>query len=132
MAKKDLKWAFVFLLLISASLTVILLHKPDEAKTAKIIQDGKIIRTVKLQNTDEAYEFEIISEDGGKNTVCVKNGKIGITQASCPDKVCVNRGFTNSGIPPIICLPNKLSIVIDDTDDIDALTGGAAQCIQKN
>jgi hypothetical protein len=124
--KTNIKWIIVFLLFIVICSVIIILQRnlSKDVKTAQISQNGKIIRTVDLENEKEVYEFEITASNGGTNTVRVENGKIGIISASCPDKICVNQGFTDSGTLPVICLPNKLSIVIvDDNDDLDAVTG---------
>lgn len=123
--KKNLKWAIMFLLLIGISLIVLFIHKQSlgTAKTAQIIQNGEVIRTVDLRNVSEPYEFEIISENGGTNTVRVENGKIGIIHASCPDKICVKQGFIANGVLPIVCLPNKLSVVVTGGSiGLDAIT----------
>lgn len=123
---KNLKWALAFFILIIISALVILLHNflSKPAKTAEIIQNGEVIRTVDLENVDEPYEFEITSSDGGQNTVRVEKGKIGIVHASCPDKLCVKQGFIDRGVLPVVCLPNKLSVVITDNSDLDAVAGG--------
>ena len=128
--KKNLKWALVFLLLIVICTLVILLHNNSSktAKTAEIIQNGEVIRTVDLQNVPEPYEFEVISPNGGYNTVRVEYGKIGIIRASCPDQICVKQGFIADGVLPVVCLPNRLSVVItDDSSELDAVTGGITQ-----
>lgn len=122
--KKNLIWAIAFILLIIMSFLAIILHNSIQkpAKTAQIIQNGKVIKTVDL-NTP--CEFEITSPDGGYNTVLVEGGKIGITEADCPDKICVRQGFTDSGVLPIVCLPHRLSVVIvADNAEIDAVAGG--------
>ena len=128
--KKNLKWACVFLLLIIICLFVSIIHSQlsETAKTAQILQDGQVIQTIDLQNVKEPYEFEIIAKNGGHNTIRVENGKIGIVHASCPDKICVKQGFSTNGTLPIVCLPNKLSVVIvNDNDGLDAVTGGIMQ-----
>ena len=128
--KKNLKWALVFFLIIVICALVILLHNNSSktAKTAEIIQNGEVIRTVDLQNVPMPYEFEVISPDGGYNTVRVEYGKIGIIHASCPDQICVKQGFIANGVLPVVCLPNRLSVVItDDSNDLDAVTGGITQ-----
>ena len=128
--KKNLKWALVFFLIIVICALVILLHNNSSktAKTAEIIQNGEVIRTVDLQNVPEPYEFEVISPNGGYNTVRVEYGKIGIVHASCPDQICVKQGFIANGVLPVVCLPNRLSVVItDDSNDLDAVTGGITQ-----
>ena len=128
--KKNLKWALVFFLIIVICALVILLHNNSSktAKTAEIIQNGEVIRIVDLQNVPMPYEFEVISPDGGYNTVRVEYGKIGIVHASCPDQICVKQGFIANGVLPVVCLPNRLSVVItDDSNDLDAVTGGITQ-----
>lgn len=125
--KQNLKWALVFLCIIAVSAAAILIYKGRSAaaKTAQIVQNGKIVRTVELTGVSEPYEFEIVSDCGGSNTVRVENGKIGIVSATCPDKICVKQGFISTGALPIVCLPNKLSVVITEKDDeIDAVSGG--------
>lgn len=123
---QNLKWALVFFIIIVICVSVLLFHNLSSKteKNAEIIQNGKVIRTVDLQNVDAPYEFDVISPDGGRNTVRVENGKIGIIYASCPDKLCVKQGFTDSGALPVVCLPNKLSITVTSGDDFDAVSGG--------
>lgn len=124
--RKNLKWGFVFFSLIIICLLVLPAGKyfKKSAHTANIIQNGEVIRTVNLDIT-EPYEFEVISEDGGHNTIRVENGRIGIINADCPDKICVKQGFIDNGALPIVCLPHKLSVVITDNEnDTDAVSGG--------
>ena len=128
--KKNLKWALVFFFVIVICALVILLHNNSSktATTAQIIQNGEVIRTVDLQNVPKPYEFEVISPDGGYNTVRVEYGKIGIIHASCPDQICVKQGFIADGVLPVVCLPNRLSVVItDESNELDAVTGGITQ-----
>ena len=57
-------------------------------------------------------------------TICAvcKDGKIAVTEASCPDHYCMKRGFCNSGTE-IVCLPNRLVIQFLDAQEIDAAVG---------
>lgn len=123
---KNLKWAAVFLLVIAVSIAVWFLHgsfsKPP--KNAQILQNGVVIRTMDLEKVARPYEFEVASEDGGYNIVRVEQGRIGIVDADCPDKICVRQGFITNGVLPIVCLPHKLSIVITDDNSVDAVAGG--------
>lgn len=123
-SKQNLVWAAVFLLIIAVSALVIFFHRslPKTAKTAQILQNGEVLRTVDL-DIDEPYEFEIVS-DSGHNTIRVENGKIGVIDADCPDKICVRQGFIDNGALPIVCLPHRLSVVITDNgSEIDAVSG---------
>lgn len=130
MDKRNLKWAAAFALLIIICFAVILVraHFTKSASTARVFSDGTLVRTVDL-NADEPYEFTVTFGDGGYNVIRVEDGKIGVTDADCPDKICMRRGLVGSGAVPIVCLPHKLYIVIDssDTDAPDAVTGGLLQ-----
>ena len=83
---KNLKWAVGFALLIAVCAAVVFIHRSvsKPQKTAKIILDGEVIRTIDLQAVAEPYEFEVVSSNGGHNTVRVENGKIAVTEADCP------------------------------------------------
>lgn len=126
---KNLKWAAVFFLLVIACIATVVLRQSlsPTAKSAKIIQNGEVIREVILQS-DTPYEFTITSPEGGYNTVRVEHGKIGITEADCPDKLCVRQGLISSGAMPVVCLPHRLSIIIDgENNGVDAVSGGISQ-----
>lgn len=93
-------------------------------KTAEIMQNGEVVKTIELMDVNEPYEFDIIAENGGINTVRVENGRIAVVDATCPDKVCVNTGYIDHSGKPIVCLPNKFSIrIVDDGNNIDAAAG---------
>lgn len=116
----------VLALLILSSLAVMAIKYmlSSEHKTAKIYQDGEIIREIALDTLTEPIEFEITDENGHENIVRAEQGRIRIISADCPDKVCVNQGWIENGVVPIVCLPNKVTIEITGADsDIDARTG---------
>ena len=90
----------------------------ETASRAEIVSNGKVVRTVDLA-MDQTFTVE--TEDG-YNVVTVKDGKIAVTEASCPDRYCMARGFCNSGAQ-IVCLPNKLVIGFLGEAEIDGVVG---------
>ena len=90
----------------------------EAASRAQITSDGRLIRTVDLAIDQE---FTVETEDG-YNIVTVKDGKIAVTEASCPDHYCMARGFCNSGAQ-IVCLPNRLVIEFLGEAEIDVIVG---------
>ena len=88
------------------------------SKTVQIKYGNNTV-TVRL---DEDQTLTFAAEGGGYNTVTVKDGKIAVTEADCPDHYCMERGFCNSGTP-IVCLPHKLVIEFLDDQEIDGLIG---------
>ncbi len=119
--------AVLAILLLSAAALGIQLRtsrKETAARTAVIYQDGKVIRRIPLR-AETTDTFTIESSGGGFNQIRIENGKIGILDADCPDKLCVNMGMISSAAYPISCLPHKLVIQIEDNKEeppVDALT----------
>ena len=52
------------------------------------------------------------SYNGGNNTVTIKDGKVSVSEASCPDKICVKHKRIKYNGETIICLPNRMTVTI--------------------
>ena len=74
--------------------------------TVNVYVGGKLTRTAPL-GTDS--EFTVYA-DGGYNLISIRGGKVAVVDADCPDKLCVNVGYSDS--LPIVCLPHRLEVVI--------------------
>ena len=68
---------------------------------------------------DEDAEIRLESENGGYNILVIKNGKADITDASCPDHVCVDQRAISKTGEAITCLPNKTVITIDSKEEAE-------------
>ena len=55
----------------------------------------------------------IIEGVGGTNLLVVKDGKAFISEASCPDRVCVHMGYA-SEIKTVVCMPNEVTVSIEN------------------
>ena len=107
------------LLVLSIGLSIPLLLPGEDAAYAKIHSQGQLIRTVDLKIDQE---FIVDTPDGGRNVVTVKDGKIAVTEANCPDHYCMHRGFCSSGAQ-IVCLPNQLVISFEGPQEVDIISG---------
>ena len=107
------------IMLVCAGFSIPLLIPDEDAAWAEIISDGQVMQVVDL-NTDR--EIHITTDDGGKNTVTVRDGTIGVTAANCPDHYCMDRGMCSSGVQ-IVCLPNKLIIRFLGEQTVDSVAG---------
>ena len=104
-------------ILLSAALILALLlylgyrfffQKPGAA--VEITINGTATKTLPLS---ENTSYRIITESQGKsheNVLEIKDGYASITQADCPDKLCVGQGFISDTRLPVTCLPNRLVI----------------------
>ena len=109
-------WIMLFGAVAAACLFLSLpLLRTEQARFARITTGGREIKTVDLA-IDQEFTVD------GKNTVTVKDGKIAVTWADCPDHYCMKRGFCDGGTD-IVCLPNRLVISFLGEQAIDAAIG---------
>ena len=59
------------------------------------------------------------SLNGGTNTLVIENGYAWLSDAQCPDKLCVHMGKIHNSSGIIVCLPNRLYVTIEGVDDPD-------------
>ena len=82
---------------------------------------GNITETLPL-NTDT--ELEIKGESSGTCLLVIENGEAYVKSADCPDGTCVKTGRISKNGQSIICLPNKIVIMVvneNDEDGVDAV-----------
>lgn len=117
---KSKYWAILLaaVLIVCIGISILMLGGGAAAR-AEITSEGKVVQIVDL-NIDQ--ELTISSSDGGVNVVTVRDGKIAVTHADCPDGYCVQRGFCDSGIQ-IVCLPHRLVIRFLGEQEIDGIAG---------
>lgn len=83
--------------------------------------DGKTAETLPL---DIDTTHEIITDNGGKNTLVIKDGYAKIISANCPDGICKNHMKINRSGESIICLPHKVVVTVvseNEQDEVDAV-----------
>lgn len=117
----------ILILLLAAAILsagVILLQKKEAATpVARITRDGELIREIPLDEVEESYSF-VVEDELGSNTILVEHGRIRVSEADCPDQVCVNQGFISDGTVPVVCLPHKLMIeIVGGGSQFDAAAG---------
>ena len=117
---KSKHWIVILsaIVLLSAAASVPLFLPSAPSRQAQIISNGELIRTVSLA-VDQTLTVPC---PDGFNTVTVKDGKIAVTEADCPDQYCVRHGFCDSGVQ-IVCLPHGLVITFLDDEGIDGAIG---------
>ncbi len=115
MTKQTKIWIAVFLALALLSALGLALARrfAGPAVIARVTVDGETVREIDLRAVTLPYEFEIRTEHGS-NTVRVEHGRIAVIRADCPDRICVERGWAEDSLLPIVCLPHRLVIELED------------------
>lgn len=130
MKHKRLLWGLLLLAVLLGLLALIFRHW-DSGNIANVYQNGLLIRSIDLSQVTEPYSFTVTDDQGHENTIQVESGRIRVSQANCPDQICVNTGWLETGIEPIVCLPARLVIrleksggtVYDSSAQIDGVAG---------
>ncbi len=117
---KTRTWILIFAaVLLFCAAAMLLLRGAHTGSVAEIVQDGKTLRRIDLSQVTEPYSFPVECE-GGVNTVTVEPGRIRVSDADCPDKVCVAFGWLSEGSVPILCMPHRLMIRMVHAGGADA------------
>ena len=111
-SKNDIVLILV-LLVGSAVLALFLLLTKSSGKSVIVSIDGEIVAAFSL-DTDAEYEIE--GYGGGTNYLVIKDGYAYLSEASCPDHLCVNMGKIKNSGQSIICLPNRVLIEISQDE----------------
>ena len=113
--RNDIILAAVLLLVAVAGL---LLFKrfQQPGDFAVVYVDGAEIVQLPL---DKDAEF-VINGVGGTNTLVIKNGKADMTEADCPDGICVDHAPISKVGDVITCLPHKVSVTVKTNKQSDS------------
>ena len=117
---KSKAWAILLAVLFAVFLGtgLILLQPGETAHRVEILSEGKVLYTLDL-HVDQQIT---VTTERGSNTVTIRDGKVSVTEASCPDHYCMQRGWCDGGAE-IVCLPNRLVIRFLGEQKIDGVSG---------
>lgn len=105
-------------ILVVCGILSLWLLRPTQAASVEVWSEGELIKTLSLEK-DQTLTVET---ETGRNVVTVKDGKVAVTEATCPDKVCMHRGWCSGGAQ-IVCLPNKLILKFVGKSAVDGVAG---------
>ncbi len=106
--------------LIGCGLSAYALLAPPQ-KTIEVLSDGEVIYTADLSVAPDT-RFTVSYADH-TNTVEIVSGAIRVSEADCPNQICVGMGWLSSAGLPIVCAPNRLVIRYAGASDVDAVAG---------
>lgn len=82
-----------------------LLLNRTPAAIVEVSVDGVVVEELDL-HTDT--ELTIQGYNGGTNHLIIREGHAYISEATCPDKVCVHQGKVQKSGEMLVCLPNRM------------------------
>lgn len=110
MKKND--WILVVVILVFAGVGFLIYASfgRQTAGIVKITVDGELFGTYSLEK-----EQKIQIND--TNHLVIKDGQADMTEADCPDQVCVEHISISKNKETIVCLPNKVIVEIVGGED---------------
>ena len=124
--KSNKFWICLLCIIIIICSVIFFALNQSSAELVFIYQDGVLLKYYDLTNITEPILLTVES-DSGVNLIIIEQWRVRISEANCPDGLCIRQGWVSSGLLPIVCLPHRLVISFDnnlDRDrDIDAITG---------
>lgn len=124
MKKNDIILIAVLLaaaLLTAVGMRIWQMNNTRDAVKVVVTIDGQVYGTYPL---DEDRTERIELPDGSYNILTISDGYADVTEASCPDQICVKHNHIKYSKESIVCLPNKVVVTVEGGEDseIDGAT----------
>lgn len=108
--RRDLLLAGVLLLAAVAVFLLVRTRQAGDTGTGPV--------AVVSLNGQEAARYPLSQDgvfllNGGSNTLVISDGEAWVSEANCPDKVCMGMGRISRTGEFIACLPNRLIITVE-------------------
>lgn len=118
------KWDYIIITLLMILSVIpevifgIITVKDYNSTYAEVTVEGKLYKRINLTNSE--YKLMELEGNSGKNIIEVNKNRIGIVEAECPDKICMNPKYIEKPGESVVCLPNRVMIQIkgDMEEDI--------------
>lgn len=94
--------------ILATALAVLLAVSLLSAEGTEVVirQNGQEIARYPL-STDATYTL-----GEGTNILVIRDGKAYISEATCPDGLCIKRGRISRTGQSVVCLPNRLTVTV--------------------
>ncbi len=117
MTKCDKVLIISVLILSMAGLTFVSAVSIDNNEKYVVVQvNGEIAKKISVNGTEknQIYDFEF--GNGNKGYIEIDNGQVRMLEMDreiCPKSICSDLGWISKKYQSIICLPNKISVGIE-------------------
>ena len=107
------------LLLLAGGLALALRLGREAGGQAVVRVDGRVTERHPLT------ENGVYPLNGGSNILVIENGEAWLSDANCPDHLCVKMGRIRYNGQTITCLPNRLTVTVEggESNGVDFTVG---------
>lgn len=115
MRKPNIRPFDIIIFLLLAACGIFLTVRSSTKKGSCVLVNANGTKFEYSANKDGTYQVQGAL---GLTTFEIKDGKVHITDSPCPNKTCISQGYKS----PLVCLPNKVIITIEEEGEFDALS----------
>ncbi len=119
MKKNDIVLIAVLLVaavLVAAGMRIWQMNNTKDTANVVVTIDGQVYGSYPLSE-DRTESIEL--PDGSYNILTISGGYADVTEASCPDQICVKHNHIRYSGESIVCLPNKVVVTVEGGEDND-------------
>lgn len=110
-------WLVAVVLTVALCLFALLWLLPPAGAQVEVAVDGNVIATLPL---DTPASLPITGKDGGACLLTIADGVATVTEATCPDQICVRHRAVSRVGQSIVCLPARVVVsVVGSTPAVD-------------
>ena len=111
----------VVALLTAGGMRIWQMNNTKDTANVVVTIDGEVYGTYPLSE-DRTERIEL--PDGSYNILVISDGYADVTEASCPDQICVKHNHIRYSKESIVCLPNKVVVTVEggEENEIDGST----------
>ncbi|WP_347489894.1 NusG domain II-containing protein [Desulfoscipio sp. XC116] len=84
----------------------------NQKPVAVIYKNEQVYQRINLTESINK-QIKIEDSEGHYNIVEIKDGRVRIKEADCPNKLCVKAGWLTKPGQMAVCMPNRLRVVIE-------------------
>lgn len=111
----------IYLFVLALATLILLFFAKNESTRVTVEQGGKTLYALDLSDT-RLDGKELLVEGKYQNTILIQEGKIYVTKATCPDRLCVHSLPLSRDGGVICCVPNGVVITArNDKADWDVI-----------
>jgi hypothetical protein len=107
----------LLILALIAAVAVYLTH--DKGSTVVVKVDGAVVNELPLSDDTELV---VEGYQGGTNRIIIRNREAFVSEADCPDALCVKTGKISRAGETVVCLPHRVVVEIKgkggESDDV--------------
>ena len=108
---RDIALILIILALSTAILIVTRSRKEQGAYVIVMVENTEIARYSMTVNGI----YDINANNGKTNRIEIRDGRVRMIEASCPNHLCIRQGWISLEGQSIVCLPNRVTVTVHGT-----------------